>query len=107
MPLRIKNCIHAINIVDSDSIKIFSTAITSVANTLEKIYLGGDLLNEFTSEYNNNKNDNFGLLFQKYTASAIDNIYHPCIVKKWKDNMDKPYYEEKQDLVVYIPFEKR
>ena len=55
----------------------FCTPISSVVNTLNNIYLGGPLWGEFTPEYYNEKNDAFVLLFQKYTASAVDNIYYP------------------------------
>ena len=76
-----KKHIHSINICDSDSIMICSNPITAVENNLKKIYLGGYLLVEFTSTYYDDKNDTFGLLFQQYTASAVENIYHPSIVK--------------------------
>ena len=53
--------------------------------------------------YYNDKNDNFGLLFQQYTASGVGNIYHKSIVNERKDRMDKAAYEEKKYLGVYIP----
>ena len=65
VPLRVKNHILAIYMFDSDSIMIYSNPITSVVNTLKSIYFAGALLDEFTSEYNNNKNYTFGMLFQK------------------------------------------
>ena len=71
---------------------ICSKPITSVANSLKKIYLGGPLWDEFTSEYYNDKYDNFGLLFQQYTASDVDNINHPYIDNEYKYNMDKSAY---------------
>ena len=77
---------------DSDYIIIYWTPIPSVANNLKNIYLGGPLWYEYTSEYYNEKNDAFGLLFQKYTASAINNIYNPSTGIEWKSNMDKTAY---------------
>ena len=59
---------------------IFCTPITSFENTPKKIYLGAPLWDEFTSEYYNEKNDAFGLFFQKYTSSAVNSIYNPSIV---------------------------
>ena len=52
------------------------TPINSVANTRKKIYLGRSIFDEFKSEYYNDKNDDFGLLFQQYTARAVGNIYY-------------------------------
>ena len=71
---RFQNHIHIINIFDSDSIMIRSTAIISVANTLKNIYPGGYLRDEFTSEYYNYGNDTFGLLFQQYITSGFEKI---------------------------------
>ena len=85
---------------------IFCTPITSFENTPKKIYLGAPLWDEFTSEYYNEKNDAFGLLFQKYTSSAINNIYHLSTVIEWKANMDNAAYKDNHDLGVYIPYEK-
>ena len=81
MPLRVKKLIHYINMFDSDYIMICSTAIPSFRNTLKNIYPGGTLLGEFAYMYYNDKNDAFRLLFRQYTSSAVENIYHPCIVK--------------------------
>ena len=71
VPLRVKNCIHDINMFDIDYIMSFGTSITSVANTLKKIYLVGAILDKSTSEYYNDRNATFGLLFQQYTDSAV------------------------------------
>ena len=88
----VQNCNNAVNMYDSDSIMSCCTPVISVSNTLKKIYLGGTIWDEFTSEYYNDNNDAFGRLFQKYTASDINNIYHPCTVIEWNSNMDKSYY---------------
>ena len=53
-----------------------------------KIYLES-LWNEFTPEYYNENNDTFEMLFQKYIANAVDNIYHSCTIIEWKTNTDK------------------
>ena len=82
---------------------IFSTPVPSVSNTLKNIYRSGPLWDELTSEYFNDNNDVFRMLFQKYTASSVDNIYHPYIINEWKYNMDKAYYEDNHNLGVYIP----
>ena len=50
VPLRVQNNIYAIHMFDSDYIVSCSTAIPSVANTPKKIYLGGALCDELTSE---------------------------------------------------------
>ena len=72
---------HAINMFDSDSIISSSTTIISFANTLKNIYIGGNILGEFTSTYYDDNNYDFGMLFQQYTASVVDSIYHLSIVK--------------------------
>ena len=69
------------------------TPIPTVTNTLEQIYFGVALLDEFTPEYYNDKNDTFWQLFQHYSASAVEKLYHPYIVNKWKSNMYKSDYE--------------
>ena len=85
----VQNHIHAIIMYDSDSIMICSTPIPSVSNTLKRIYLNGPLWYEFTSQYYNEKNETFGLLFQQYKASDIDNIYYLSVINEWKYNIDK------------------
>ena len=80
---------------DSDSIMICSTKITSIKNTLKTIYLSGNLWDEFKYTYYNDKNNPFEILFQKYTASAVNKIYHPSIVEFWKSNTDKAAYQDK------------
>ena len=77
VPKTVENCINAFNMYKSGSIMILYTAITAVSNTLEKIYLGGTSWYEPTFAYHNEKNDDFGMLFQQYTASNVDNIYYP------------------------------
>ena len=73
---------------ESDSIKILCTPIPSVENTPKKIYLGGPLWDEFTSEYQNEKNDAFGMLFQQYTTSAVEKKYLSSTVIEWKANTE-------------------
>ena len=80
---------------DSDYIMSCCTPINSVANNPEKIYLGGPLWDEFTSEYQNEKNDAFGMLFQQYTTSAVEKKYLSSTVIEWKFNMEKAAYEDK------------
>ena len=77
VPQIVQNRINAINMYKSDYIMIFFTPITSVTNTPKNIYLGGTIWDGFTSKYYNENNDSFGLLFQKFIASAVDKIYHP------------------------------
>ena len=65
---------------DSDYIMSLSNPIPSFENTPQKIYLGGTLLDDFTYEYYYDNNSIFGLFFQQYKSSDVDNIYHPYIV---------------------------
>ena len=83
----VQSHINDINMYESDSIISLFTPMTSVKNTPKKIILGGPFWDEFTSEYYNDKNDAFGILFQQCKASAIDNIYHPPTVLEWKYSM--------------------
>ena len=92
---------------DSDSIMRCSTPIPSVANILKNIFLGGPLWDLSISEYYYDQNNAFGLLFQQYTASALNNTYNPSIVHEWKYNTDKADYEDMNDLGVYIPSVKK
>ena len=61
--LRIKKCIHGIVMFGSESVMTCNYAITSVANTLNKIYLITNILNEFTSTYYDDNNDSFTIYF--------------------------------------------
>ena len=70
-PLKDKDWFHDINWYDSDYIISCSTTISSVANTLNNIYLVVPLWDEFTYEYYNDKNDDFAFLFQQYKSSAV------------------------------------
>ena len=103
VPLIVQNLIDAINMYDSDSRMSFITPIPWVENTPEKLYLGGPLSYEFTSEYYNDRNEAFGLLFQQYTASTVNKIYYPSIVNEWKSNTNKASYKDKHNLDIYIP----
>ena len=107
VPLKAKKYIHAINMFNNDYIMSCSTKIPSVENTPKNIYPDGNILDEFASMYYDNNNDNFRLLFQKYTASDVDKMYHPSIFKEQKANMDKEAYEEKLHFVVYMPSKNR
>ena len=46
-------------------------------------------------------------MFQQYTASVFDNIYHPSIDKVRKANTDKAAYEENLHKGGYISTKKR
>ena len=81
MPPGFKKRINAVNMFDIDAIMRCSTAITSVKNNLKDIYLCGTIFNEFTFTYYADKNDYFEMLFQQYTDSAINKIYHPVTVE--------------------------
>ena len=81
-PQRVKQHIHAINTFDSDDKMSCITAVTSVVNIHKNIYLSVALLDEFTSTYYDDKNDSFEMLFQKYTDSAVNDIYHPSVVEE-------------------------
>ena len=59
-PLRVKQHIHDLNMFNNDSVMIWSTAISSIENNLNKIHLSATLLNKFTSTYYYDKNDYFG-----------------------------------------------
>ena len=63
---------YSINMFGCDYIMSFTTTIPSVTNTLKKIYIGGNMLDEFTSTYYDDKNDTFVLLFQQYTSSTVE-----------------------------------
>ena len=76
-----------------DYIMIYSTIFTSIGNTLKKIHLSKNILNEFTSTYYDDKKDYFEMLFQNYIASAVNNIYHTDNTKEYKSNVDKVDYE--------------
>ena len=65
----------------------FCTPITSVSNTLEKIYFGRPIGDEFTSDYYNENNGDFALLFEQYIYSDVDNIYRTSTAIEWKAKM--------------------
>ena len=92
---------HSINIFDC-----CSTVIIYVANTLNNIYLGGTLLYGFTYTYYDDQNYSFERLFQKYTTSAVNNIYHPYIVEEWRANVYKAAYKYILHKDVYISSEE-
>ena len=50
VPQTVQNGINAINMYDSDYIMSFCTPISYVENTLNNIYRGGPLWDEFTSK---------------------------------------------------------
>ena len=58
-----------------------NTSTPYVANTTKKMHLSTIILNEFTSTYYENTDDCFEILFQKYTASSVNNINHPSLIQ--------------------------
>ena len=104
MPLRVKKLTYDIYMFDSNYLMHYISTITLIENTLRKIYICGSTLDEFVYTYYDDKDDKFGLLFQKYTDSSVDNTYYLSIVKEWKYNIDKAYYEDKLHMGVYLSF---
>ena len=41
------------------------------------------------------------MLFQSYTASSINNIYHPVLIEEQKSNINKADYEDNLEQGVY------
>ena len=76
VPQTVQNRMDVINMYAIYNIKSYCTPIPSIVNTLNNIYLDGPLWDELISEYYNENNYAFGQLFQKYSASVVDNIYH-------------------------------
>ena len=85
---------------------IYSTANNLIANNPKKIYLGGNISDEFISTCYNYKNDTFGLLFRQYTSSTVEKNYHPSIVEEWRSDTDKSGHEDNLHKGVYITSEK-
>ena len=88
VPLMEQNLIHALNMYDIDCLISFIAPIRYVSIIPKKIYLGGYLWDELTSEYYNDKNEAFGLFLQQYIASDVDKFNHPSIVNEGKANID-------------------
>ena len=68
-----------------------NAAILSTENNMKKIRLSITIFNGFTSIYYYDKDGSIGI-FQKYTASSVDKIYQPSLIKECKYNTDKAYY---------------
>ena len=81
VPIKFKQCIHDVNIFDSDYVMTYNSAIPSVANTLKKIHLSKIIFNEFTSTYYDNIDYCFSMLFQQYAAGSVNNINQPSLIK--------------------------
>ena len=91
-PLRDKQRIHDINILESDYVMSCIIAFPFIANNLKKMYLRGNILNELTSKYYNHNDDSFEILFKQCTDSSVYNIYQPDIVEECKANTEKKSY---------------
>ena len=48
---------------------------------MKNIYLSATTLNELTSTCYYDKNDSFFAVFQQYTDSSVNNIYHPYLIE--------------------------
>ena len=101
-----QNRIHTINMYNGGYIISCFTPIPSVATNLKNIFPVWPLWGEFTSEYYNDNNQAFGLLFQYYIAGFVEKNYHTSILNECKDNMDKSSHKDKYNLSAYLPSEK-
>ena len=62
-----KQCIHAVDIYENNSIMTFNRVTPTVANTLKKIHLSSLILNEFNSTLYEYKNEGKTFLSRGYT----------------------------------------
>ena len=100
MPTRVKWYTHAVNIIDSDYMIILNTAITSLENTLKKIYLSATLMNELTSTYENDNNYSFEMFFNNIKLVLLTTFISQPYLKneklRWiKQFMKITWYAEK------------
>ena len=82
-PIRSKQCTHAVDMHKHYYLMIYNTDIPSVATIIwSKLIFVQIFFNKSTSTYyddnNEEKNEDFGLLFRQHTKKSVKNIYHPA-----------------------------
>ena len=84
----------------------FQKGIPFIANNMKKIHTIKPIFHELSLTYYENKNNGFKLLFRKYKAKDVNNIYYLSLIEYWKENTDKTDYEINKNRV-YKPSKKR
>ena len=98
--------------VNTDSVMLFYTTITSTSNTLKNLVINSNYHSSYSTEELNTKNEQMSNIFSTYVTPQMKEINHPAIIQEWKLNIDASDYErnmaenyrpsEKNNLIVML-----
>ena len=100
-----KQRIHAMNMHYSDYVMTWTTAITSISNTLKKLLLHSYLHLSYIQIIYNGKEEIINNIFSAYVEPLLNHVNRPALVQEWKLNIDAAAYE-KVDAKVNRPSDK-
>ena len=86
--------IHAIDHKESDFVMARSTAISSVANTINKLHMQSDLHLIYKQKFYHDKQDEIDTICDEYHIPLINYIDHTALTQEWKQNIEAAAYEE-------------
>ena len=89
VPLKVKQPIHTIDNHPSDYKMTCNRDILSFVNNLNKMNLNHYLLNNFSTQFYNERSDISEHNFRVFIKPSTTNIDHPALLEGWNSNLDK------------------
>ena len=102
-----KLVIHAIDKQKTDHVIACYIVISSVENTLKKLYIQYNLHTVYRKNFYHDKQDKSNELFDKYYLPLLKYIYHHQLIQEWKQNLDAAAYEMFLNKEIKQPQKKR
>ena len=78
---------------DSDYVMTCNTEITSISNTLKKLWIQSYFHSYYIQNIYNDKQGSTNNIFISYVEPLLDDINHTALVQEWKLNLDAAAYE--------------
>ena len=91
------------DVQDSDYVIICTKGITSISNTLKKLWILSDLYSSYIQTIYKYKEESINNIFITYVEPLLDDINHPELVEEWKINIYAVAYDKQLDSKVNKP----
>ena len=99
--------IHAIEKLETYFVIAKNEAISSVANTVQKLHIQSDLHLIYKQNFYHDKQNEIYNLFIEYHVPLFDDLDHPSLIKEWGGNIDAAAYKKILNKVIKIPSKKK
>ena len=84
-----------------------TTAITSVSNTINKLYIQSDLNLFYKKNFYHYKQNIMDELFHQFHLPLLKYIGHTEFITQWKQNLDSAAYENNINKEIKLPPKKK